>query len=298
MFIRITQDGSGRILNDITDEKFVGLYTDSIETCIIFAVKGEKGIVLVHKSSQTNNENIVDEFKSVGKIEKMCIAYSPFFYHEGSTNKTLHNEIDKVLCLFDEDTYQDFKDAIIFEQISYGFFAVDRGFCIKTESSIPEFYEPAKIFRNDSSGNPVNLRNILCKVNNMFLTVNESLKLDVQFNGTDFSDPFLNKNDEQVIQLLSEKKFRDPNHRDMVCLVFKMYCGVKILLASPVINTSQINLLASSEEKDAIEDKSINSRSRFFAQPLVNRASRSDSSPGLSPELVAVEAPASIKPKQ
>lgn len=73
-YFKVSQDGIGRWLREITSKDICGLYTDQIDTCMVIIICGEKGITLIHDTGQLRNDAIIDEFRALGKIAYWTVA--------------------------------------------------------------------------------------------------------------------------------------------------------------------------------------------------------------------------------
>lgn len=222
-YVRITQDGAGRILIPGTSSEYQGLYTDEIETCIVFVLKGEKGVSLIHKSNMTSIEDIVAEFKEIGKIEEGYLAYNKTFFDQSCSNIDLKSEFNSVYIKLEEDQKKllQFDKALDAEN---GHLSVDKNFVITTKQKPDTILETHKQMTYDPDSKSRDyVRNIVYKVNNFFLGEAESIKLDIQFDGENFSNLFLNKNKDEIKKLMASDKFRkDKDTKDWVKLVIEM----------------------------------------------------------------------------
>lgn len=243
-YLRITQDASARILYDITPSKFEGLYTDEIETCLVLLLRGRLGISMIHMSGKTDPAHIAQEFRELGELNQWCIAYNSG-YHED------RNSFLFPLGAIFEKLSQEEKGKMNREMIDVnplsddsnnqkaGSLSINRNFEIQNNKPPKIIFEPSHIF-DYTDNKKANARNIIYKVNNFFLSSNEFIKLDVQFNGQVFSPLFLNKTIYEINELIKNEPFTTNRYLTETVLLMRK-CVLNFYKNRPPVEEIMVN---------------------------------------------------------
>lgn len=74
-YVKITQDGIGRLSFGETPGQVLGLCTDGLVTCHGIIFHGERGVVLIHNTGRISNNRLVNELEWVGTLNFCVVVF-------------------------------------------------------------------------------------------------------------------------------------------------------------------------------------------------------------------------------
>lgn len=167
--LEITQDGAGMLYFGEDDGD--GLYTDDVQSCVVYAFYGEKGLCVIHDTGQLSVDSISSLVAKCGVINKVYCAKNAFISALSPEQTKAHKDrwrriLSKIGCTNDHDVSAP-TGAIVFLKNSDPI--SDKGKLSEILGAVEAM--PQKIRRHDI--------NIL---NNLFLKRNaQSLDVDLQY---------------------------------------------------------------------------------------------------------------------
>lgn len=184
-YIEITQDGAGLILSEKANE--MGLYTKGVESCAIYTIWGSKGLLMIHDTAQIKIQDIFTLAKKVGKVSKIVFAVNERLQNQA---RKIHDEKRKKLINITKPK--------IVEKINLplGILSVNH-----------QGYETTTKM-NEISSPPNNEKRFkIMFYNNLFSPTNsQSVDIDFQFDGNDFTDlPKLQRSIEKMREIARQK---------------------------------------------------------------------------------------------
>lgn len=203
-FIRITQDGIGRLSYVDTPKNFIGLCTDSLDVCHASIFIGSTGIVLIHDTGRISKENILHELGWVGDLQFCVFA---FCGHHADTMENF--ETFKKLM---QDNAKDYKHKVRKMKIKEG-----NGMFVRRQSEgnplLIESWLSGTKPGSTLSPNFEQLRHRINIINNILQDV---VSGDLQFDGRERINPQLILADlaevkQKIIEKLSIKQVRVEN---------------------------------------------------------------------------------------
>lgn len=71
----VTQDGIARL--SLKNPSLDGLFTDGVETCIVWIIKGSESLTMIHDTKCLLPQAILDEISMVGALKELYVVYNP-----------------------------------------------------------------------------------------------------------------------------------------------------------------------------------------------------------------------------
>lgn len=201
--IEITQDGIGRIDRANSPEDIVALHTSGIETCFVFYIASAKGVSLIHATHMLDMDKLSEEFLWHEEILYWSMVTNQDHYSTREDAIKFHNTFSRYQDLQDRfgtngmRRMSDGKMDIIFS--NSGFVTLTRQGHIEVEAL------PDKLVPTPLRETRININ----WVNNYFLSDDERIAPDFQFDGMDYTPlPTLLKTLGEVLSLcVTDPKF-------------------------------------------------------------------------------------------
>lgn len=187
-FVEIGQDAAAVIEGDTPG--VVGVFTDSIQTCMVAAFECTNGFVVVHDSAQLQFSEISGLIGSMGRCKKLAIAVP-------IDSQSLHAERINRLKTLTGATGKNFIKLVVSSSVYAVSYSPEEGLEVhahgSTAASLPL---PEKQDRIS-----------VAEINNFFIKPNsKSLLVDVQFSGGKFNKVKpIQKTIDQLLEIVSEQ---------------------------------------------------------------------------------------------
>lgn len=187
-FIEIGQDAAAVV--ESGNPEVVGVFTDSIQTCLIAAFECQQGLVVVHDSAQLQFSEISNLVASQGRCKKLTVIYP-------SHNLTQHAErIERLKRITGVSGSRFIKVSVPYE-----------GYAVKYSP-----VEGAQVYPHGSVATSVPLpskaiRTSIAEINNFFIEPNsKSLVLDVQYSDGRYNEvASIQKSEDQLLAIVERQ---------------------------------------------------------------------------------------------
>lgn len=190
-YIEITQDGAGLILAEHSET--MGLYTNNVESCAVYAIWGSEGILMIHDTAQVQIQDILALVRKVGKVKRILFAVNKRL--ENHSRKIHDEKRQKLINITKVKTVEKI-------DLPLGMLSINNlGFEItKPNDEISSFSNKEKRLK-------------IMFHNNLFSPTNsQSVNIDFQFDGNTFTDlPKLQRNIEEMRKIAKQKAIEGDN---------------------------------------------------------------------------------------
>jgi len=176
-YIKVTENGSGRISFSNKTNLVKGLSVEGLTTCTAIVIIGDQGMAVIHDEGHSSIEHIKKEFKFVGNVTEWAIFYnSEKLQDDGLISRK--KDMEDLIGNYNE-TLKRAADGTCFREAPQGRLAIN-----SANRSISEVDIDSEVPANDPKDYP--RRNAIRNLNNLCSFVarkKREVPVDVQFDG-------------------------------------------------------------------------------------------------------------------
>jgi len=209
-YIKITQDGLGRIYRAETPANIEGIYTEGLQTCIAILIVGMNAVSLIHDMGKLSVDDITGEFK-IAKPLFWTVAYNPKFsvvsevnFEDGGkmVSSNVERKLSRIIMQIEEiigkgKYLKDKAGGIQLLEAKHGFVALSRKGSFQTDNKPSCILDPI-----DSEK-----RHSINQLNSVFLSSGQTMSPDIQFDGFAMQDcPTLLKSPNEMYDILQSEE--------------------------------------------------------------------------------------------